>query len=191
MSFARLTRGDWIAWGAALVLLLSLSVDWYSTVQGDEARRIEGLAESSGGLAGQVERDVREDARIVAEGAERNAFQEGGALDRLILVVLLASAGLAFAAGALRAAGRRYEPPRTPSAAAALAAAAGGLLVTYRIAQEPGLDAGTTVKVGALLGLVSAGALALGAASALRAEQRGTAWAEPDAPVPEGEARAA
>lgn len=168
MTFARLTRGDWIAWAAALVLLAALAMDWYGTQLGDEARRIEESAQPNGALAGEVEREVQEDARLVAEGEERNAFQEDGPLDRAILAVLLVSAGLAFLSGLQRAAGR------TPGAAtetAAAAATAGALLVAYRIVQEPGLDAGTTVKLGAVLALIACAALALGAATALRAER--------------------
>jgi hypothetical protein len=172
LTFERLTRGDWIAWGAALVLVVSLALDWYGTEFGDDARRIEETAPTSLPEGD----DLREDARLVAEGEERNPFQADGAVDRVLLVILLAAALLAFAAGALRAAGRRFEPPGTPSAAAAVAGTVGAILVAYRIVQEPGLDAATTVKSGALLGLVAAGALALGAATALRAEQDGTAW---------------
>lgn len=174
MTFARLTRGDWLAWGAALVLIVSMALDWYGSELGDEARRIQELVPS----AAAVE-DVREDARIVAEGEERNPFQADGAVDRLLLVVLLGAALLAFAAGALRAAGRRFAPPATPSAAAAVAGTLGALLVAYRIVQEPGLDVATTVKGGAVLGLVAAGVLALGAADALRSEQDGSAFREP------------
>lgn len=170
MTFARLTRGDWVAWVAALALLLTLALDWYGSQLGDEARRIERTAP-----AAPVAQDLREDARIVAEGQERNAFQADAVIDRVILVVLLSAALLAFAAGVARAAGKRFEPPGTPSAAAALAGVAGAALVAYRIVQEPGLDAATTVKLGALLGLISSGVLALGAAAALRAEQEGRA----------------
>ena len=177
MTFERLTRGDWLAWGAALLLLVSMALDWYGSELGDEARRIQETVPSSAAVE-----DVREDARIVAEGEEKNPFQTDAAVDRLLLIVLLAAAFLAFAAGVLRAAGRRFEPPGTPSAAAAVAGTLGALLIAYRILQEPGLDASTTIKSGALLGLVAAGLLALGAATALRAEQEGTAWAEPKEP---------
>lgn len=171
MTFERLTGADWIAWVAALVLIASLALDWYSTQLGEEARRIEGLAEPSPTPSGQVEREVREDARIVAEGEERNAFQADAAIDRVILGVLLAAALLTIVAVFLRAAGRRPRPPRTPIAAAAIAAAAGAILVAYRIVQEPGLDAATTVKAGAMLGLVAAGVLALAARASARTER--------------------
>jgi hypothetical protein len=151
------------------VLIASMALDWYGSELGDEARRIEETAPTSV-PEGQ---DLREDARLAAEAQERNPFQEDALVDRVLLVTLLAAALLAFAAGALRAAGRSFAPPATPSAAAAAAGTVGALLIAYRIIQEPGLDAATTVKAGALLGLVAAGTLALGAATALRAEQDG------------------
>lgn len=173
MTFERLCATDWVAWFAALVLVASLAVDWYSTQVGDEARRIEDLAEPSQTPSGQVEREVREDARLVAEGEERNAFQPHGTIDRVLLVVLLAAALLAVIAVFARAAGRGGSPPGTPMAAAGVAAAAGALLVAYRIIQEPGLDAGTTVKAGAVLALVAAGVLALAARASARADRAG------------------
>lgn len=174
MNFERLTLGDWVAWGAALLLLASMALDWYGSELGDEARRIEETAPTSIPEG----RELQEDARIAAEAEERNPFQEDGAIDRVLLVTLLAAALLAFAATFLRAAGRRFEPPGTPSAAAAVAGTVGAILVAYRIVQEPGLDAGTTIKLGALLGLLAASVLALGAATALKAEQEGRAWPE-------------
>ena len=168
MSFERLTRGDWIAWVAALALLLVMALDWYGSQLGDEARRIQETAPTV-----QDTQDLRDDARVIAEGEERNAFQADAVVDRVLLVLLLSSVLLAFAAGVLRAAGKRFEPPGTPSAAAALTATLAAVLVAYRMVQEPGLDAATNVKLGALLGLVCAGVLALGAATALRDEQEG------------------
>ena len=172
MTFERLTRGDWIAWVAALALLISMALDWYGSERGDLARRVEETSEAGNPVTGEL----NEEARIVAEGQERNPFQADAAIDRILLVLLLASAALAFAAGVLRALGRRLEPPGTPSAAAAVAATLAALLIAYRIVQEPGLDSATTIKVGALVGLVSAAALAYGAATAMQAEQEGTAW---------------
>lgn len=171
MSLDRLHPGDWVAWAAAIALLLFMSVDWYSTASGEEARRIEELTEPSGALGGEIERTVDEEARIVAEGHERNAFQEDGAIDRFMLVVMLGAIGLTFVALVRRAAGKASKPPGTPIAAAAALAALGAALVAYRIVQEPGLDAGTTVKVGAPLGLLALGVMALGARAAARAEQ--------------------
>jgi hypothetical protein len=77
---------------------------------------------------------------------------------------------MATAAAWLRAAGIRFSPPWTPSAAACLLGLAGALLVAFRIAQKPATDAAAVVKIGAPLGLVCVGVLALGARFAWRAE---------------------
>ena len=110
-----------------------MALDWYSTVAGKEARRIEVLSQPSG-AAGQVEREVRETARFAAEGAERNAWQVTGAVDRIILLGLLATVLLALGAAYLRAAGKRFRPPSTPSALAAVAAVRGQ---AGRLADQP------------------------------------------------------
>lgn len=116
----------------------------------------------------------------MAEGQERNAWQPAGTVDSLILAGLLASFVLAIGAGFLRAAGRRYEPPFTPSAAAAVVAGLTGLLVAYRAVQEPGPASAVTVQSGLALAL-----LALAARSAYRAEDEGRAWKDlPDASAP-------
>lgn len=178
VALRRLTRGDAIAAVAALALLLAMAMDWYGTKLGDEARRIEETARSEGAVAGEVGRRLREDARVVAEREERNAWQAGGAVDRVLLGSLLAAAALALGAGALRAAGRRPGRLPSPSGLAAAAGSVGAVLIAYRMLEQPGLDAEATVKAGALLGLLAVAALALGAADALRAEERGTAWKE-------------
>ena len=136
MTFARLRTADWVAMVAALALLLVMAADWYSTARGDEARNVEENTQGNfSGQAGQDVRDANEAAREVAEGEERNAWQADGAIDRLILVALLATIVLALAAAFLRAAGTRFEPPLTPSALAAIAAGVAALLVAYRILQ--------------------------------------------------------
>lgn len=183
MTRGRLTSGDVIAVAAALALLLVMAMDWYSTKAGEEARRIEGISEPQGALGGEVEREVRQRASESAEGQEQNAWQADAAIDRVILLFLLAAAGLAIAAAALRGTGRRFEPPLTPSALAAVAALVAALLVGYRMVQQPGLDVASTIKSGAPLSLVALGVLALGALRALRAEETGDAWR---APVPAG-----
>ena len=187
MSFARLTRPDAIAMGAALVLLLVMALDWYGTVQGDEARRIEKLAQPQGALGGEVERKVKEDARFAAQSQEKNAWQADGAIDRIILIALLATIGAAIYAAFLRAAGRRFEPPLTPSALTAVLAAVTGVLVAYRLVQEPGFDAATTIKAGLPLALVALGVIALAARAAMGAEEDGSAWSEPAAASAEPE----
>jgi hypothetical protein len=189
MTFERLRPADWVALGAALVLLFVMATDWYATAQGENARRLEQSYSKAPktGEAGEDARDARNRAREAAEGGESNAWQADSAIDRLILVSLLATAGLALAAAIFRAAGRRFEPPWTPSALASIAAIWSALLVAYRIVQEPGLDEFNTVKAGPTLAVIVLGALALAAATAMRAEQAGTAFREPAADR-EGEA---
>jgi drug/metabolite transporter (DMT)-like permease len=79
-----------------------------------------------------------------------------------------------YAAG-YRAAGRRAEPPLTPSAIAAVISAAAALLVAYRIINEPGNDVTTTIKLGAPLGLVCLAVIGVASAHAFQGEAD---WAE-------------
>jgi uncharacterized integral membrane protein len=186
VNYSRLLRADVIAAVAAFALLFVMAMDWYSTAAGDEARRIESLTDpGSGALSGEPDRAVQEQASVKGEEEEKNAWQASGAIDRVLLVLLLAAAVLALAAAYLRAAGKRFSLPVTPSALAALAAVVAGLLVAYRIIQEPGFDEATVVKPGAPLALVVLGVIALAARAAVRAEEAGTAWeaAKPEAPV--------
>ena len=180
MNLERLLRGDVVAAVAALVLLFVMALDWYSTVEAKEARRIEELAQPSGATAGEVERDVRETARFAAEDAEKNAWQAAGAIDRIILLCLLATVLMTIAGGYLRAAGKRFDPPLTPSTLTALAAVLTAVLVAYRTIQEPGLDDATTVESGAPLALIVLGVIALASRAAMREEEDGSAWREPE-----------
>ena len=178
MTFARLLRADAVAMVAALVLLFVMALDWYGTTIGDEARRQEKLAQPQGGEGGQIERGVQEDARLIGEREENNAWQLDGLIDRVILFGLLATVVLAVGAAYLRAAARRFDPPLTPSALAAVTATVTGLLIAYRIIQEPGLDERTVVKSGAPLALVVLAVIALACRSAMAEEEAGTAWRE-------------
>ena len=189
MTFERLRLADWVALLAALLLLFVMAMDWYSTPHGQEARRIQRELSDTPrtGPAGEDFRAARERAKEEAEGSEENAWQADETIDRVILVSLLATAGLAIAAAVFRAAGRQFAPPLTPSALAALAAVGSALLVTYRIVQEPGIDEFSTVKAGPPLALIVLGALALGEALAMRAEAAGTAFREPAPPPTQGD----
>jgi drug/metabolite transporter (DMT)-like permease len=171
MSFERLRAADWIALAAALALIVVMAMDWYSTEEGREARRIERFSEPRGALGGEVEREVRERAREAAEGREKNAWQADGAIDRVILLALLATFVLAVVTAFLRAAGGRFESAWAPSGLTALAAVSSAALVAYRMVQEPGLDAGSTVEAGAPLALLALGVLALASAVTLRSEE--------------------
>ncbi len=172
MTLERLTRGDWVAWVAALALLFATSIDWYSTKAGQEARRIEGLSQPQGAQGAEIERRVQREARERAESQEKNAWQEHAFIDRAILVLILGAVLAATAAAVLRAAERRPEVPITASGLAALLATVAAVLVAYRMIQKPGLDAAATIKPGAPIALGLLGLLALGAASALRDVQR-------------------
>jgi len=176
VNFQRLLRADVIAAAAAFVLLFVMALDWYSTAGGKEARRIEALSRPSGAAGGQAERDIQESAQFAAEGAEKNAWQASGAIDRIILLGLLATVAMAIAAAYLRAFGKRSEPPLTPSALTALAATLTAVAVAYRSFQEPGLDEATTVESGLPLALVALGVIALSCRAAMREEEEGTAW---------------
>jgi hypothetical protein len=194
MTFQRLRLADWVALLAAIALLFVMALDWYSTAEGREARRIQHQ------LTTQPKQDeasedlsvARDQAKEIAEGNEKNAWQADGTIDRLILLSLLATAGLAVAAAFFRAGGRRFDPPWTPSALAALAATVSAVLVTYRIVQEPGFDEASTVQAGAPLAVMVLGVLALAAARALRSEDAGEPFREvpqePEAPAARGPA---
>lgn len=166
--------GHAIAGIAALALLLvTAAVDWYGTVQGDEARRIEEITENpSGAEAGEIDRRLNEDAEIVADRETDKAWEADALVDRILLALLAATILLAVATWFARALGARPTEGLGPAGATALLACAAAMLVAYRVVQEPGLDAATTVKAGPLIGIFLLAAIALGSASALRADDK-------------------
>lgn len=168
MTFARLRPADWVVFVASLALLFTTAADWYSTTSGEEARQIEENARPEEGLpSGQAEAEVERDAGAIAESKERNAWQEDGAIDRLILVCLLLTSALGVLAGFWRASGREARG-LGPYGWTGVAACITALLVLYRILQEPGFDELTTVQIGAPLALGVLGGLAFAAATSLR-----------------------
>ena len=168
MTFSRLRLAHWVVFVAALALLLTTAADWYSTESGEEARKIEEQARPDAGQpGGQVQREVEQDAAALAEARERNAWQEDGAIDRVILIALLATAALGVAAAFRRASGRESDGFGA-FGAAGLAASVTALLVLYRVLQEPGFDENTTIQYGAPLALGVLGVLAFACAAALR-----------------------
>ena len=186
MTFNRLLRSDAVAMVAALALLLVMAVDWYSSTVGERAREVEKLSEPTGGtVADDTQRENQQRAREQAQGEEKNAWQASGLIDKLILLGLLGTIVLAVAGAWLRAAGRRFEPPATPATATAVLAAVTGLLVAYRIIQEPGLDATTTVQTGAPLALIVLAVITLASRESMRREAAGTAWLDERAGAPE------
>jgi hypothetical protein len=174
VRFERLARGHTVAAIAALVLLLVMAMDWYGSQAADAAHQIDNSALTRGSQGG-ASAAVRADAQAVIARDEKNAWQEDDSLGRLLLFMLLGCVFLPLFAAAYRAAGRRAQPPWTPSALAAILAAATALLVAYRIVNEPGNDVTTTVKLGAPLGLLALAAIGLGSAWAFQGEAE---WAE-------------
>jgi drug/metabolite transporter (DMT)-like permease len=178
MSFARLRPADWVAFVAALALLFATAADWYSTEGGRQAREFEQGAPARGEGA-----ELADDAAAAAEGEERNAWQEDGAVDRAILVALLGTAALAILAAFARAAGRPPGDGIGLTAWAGTAAALTALLVLYRVIQEPGFDEVNTVQYGAPLALGLLGVIAFACAMSVRAadEEEGTELREVNA----------
>lgn len=180
MTFARLKPFDWVVFVAALALLFTTAPDWYSTQAGETARQVQEQAQpGEGEPTGQVQAEVEEDAGAIAESKERNAWQEEGAIDRVILVALLLTAVLGVATGFRRATGNEGTGLY---GIAGLAACITALLVLYRILQEPGFDEVTVVKIGGPLALGVLGVLAFACAMAMRERPEGAAMREP----PEG-----
>jgi drug/metabolite transporter (DMT)-like permease len=178
MTFERLRAADWIALLAAFALLFVMALDWYSTAEGRNARQVQHQLSSQPKQDESADdfRAAREQAKEVAQANEKNAWQAKGAIDRVILVALLATVALTVGAAFLRASGKRFEPPWTPSGLAAIAAVGSAALVAYRIVQEPGIDEFSTVQSGALLAVVVLGLIGLASATAMRAEVAGKAF---------------
>jgi hypothetical protein len=181
MTFTRLRLADWVAFVAALALLLVMATDWYTTKAGAEFRRDAGLAISGAQTHGQGP-DLKSAYTQAANNDEKNAWQENRAIDRLILIALLVAAGAAVFAAFARAAGRRFKPPSSPSTVASIAGAAAVVMLAYRILQPPGWNPGAVVKIGAPLGLLCVTVLALAERVAVHNERDGTAWSRVDSP---------
>jgi hypothetical protein len=168
VSFRRLTVGHVIALVGALALLLVMAPDWYTDKVGEQDRYFEDQILPQ--ISNESTPSEKEKQAEAAETHEKNAWQAPAAIDRLILVLLLASAALAIAAAFLRAADRKVGPPSL-SAVATLAALAAAILVAYRILQPPGLNVAAVVKWGAPAGLLCVGLIAVGSRFATLAER--------------------
>lgn len=153
-------RGGWhlIAFFAAMALVLAMSIDWYTTQQGEEFRRVEDVNRNSEDSQRLDSEDV-ERAGQAAENEERNAWQADAFVDRLLLIALLVAFVAAVVAAFMRSAGRRPDPPWNPSAIATVAGVIGTLLVLYRMVQPPGLNDAAVLKSGAPIGLAAVGIL--------------------------------
>ena len=168
MTFERLRPADWVVFVAALALLFTTAPDWYSTTRGEEARQIQKQAGSSDA---QESAEVERTAAALAEAQERNAWQEDGLIDRIILIGLLATAALGVGAAFWRASGRSSDGLGL-FGLTGVAACVTALLVLYRIIQEPGVDELTTVKIGAPLALGVLGVIAFACATSVREPAR-------------------
>jgi hypothetical protein len=157
MTFTRLGRGDLLAMVAALALLLVMATDWWTTKQGENARDVASKIQPQINHDTVPSESAKENA--FADSQEKNAWQAGALIDRLILVALMAAVVLALVAAWARAADRTIGPP-SPSALASLVGLLACALLVYRILQPPGLNAAAVVKPGAPLGLLCVGLLA-------------------------------
>jgi len=165
----RLRLGHVVAFLAAMSLLFIMAGDWYSTVEGIEAREIESRAGQELPGSGLIDQGSVEDARVQAQRAERNAWQATSPLDVLVLIALLVTVALAIAAAALRAAGRSFDPRRSPSALTGGAAIVAFVLVVLQAVARLDLDTSAVFQVGLPLGTIALGAIAVGSAMAVRA----------------------
>jgi hypothetical protein len=171
LTFARLRISDWVVFVAALALLFTSGTVWYSTKAGDEARRVQQEAQPEEGQpSGQSEAEVEREAGALADNAEKTAWEANRTIDRIILICILATAGLGVLAGFWRASGRKARSIG-PYGLCGLMGFVTALLILYRILQEPGLDELTTVKIGAPLTLGVLGIYSFAAATSLRDEE--------------------
>jgi hypothetical protein len=170
MTFTRLGRGDLLAMVAALALLLVMATDWYTTKLGEQARDVQSKILPQVNNQTVPSESAKEGA--FADSQEKNAWQAGALIDRLILIAMVAAAALALVAAWARAADRRIRlGPWSPSAIASIVGLIACLLLAYRILQPPGLNSAAVVKVGAPLGLLCVGLLTVGARAAWRGER--------------------
>jgi Flp pilus assembly protein TadB len=171
LTFERLRLSDWVVFVAALALLFTTALTWYSTKAGDEARRVQQQAQPDEGLpSGQSEAEVEREAGALADNAEKTAWEADDTIDRVILICILATSVLGVLAGFWRASGRRARAIG-PYGLCGLVACITALLVLYRILQEPGLDEQTVIKIGAPLTLAVLGVYAFAAATSLRDDE--------------------
>ena len=145
MTFTRLRLPDWVAFVAALALILVMAMTWYTTKTGEQLRRDARLALPAGQVKGEVF-DVKKQDEQAAAKFEKNAWHDKALIGRLILLALLASAAAAVIAGFARAAGHRFKGRLTPSAIASFAGLAAVVMLAYRILQPPGPNSGAVVR---------------------------------------------
>ncbi|MEA2474664.1 MAG: hypothetical protein QOE06_2579, partial [Thermoleophilaceae bacterium] len=154
-------RGGWqfVAFLAALALIITMSVDWYTTDRGLELRRLEKAAQNTPTATDPA---LDKDAARAAEAQEKTAWQANAFVDRLIAIACVIAFLGAVAAALMRSAGREPKPPWHPSAIATVAGVVGTLLIVYRMVQPPGFNDVAVIRPGAPLGLVALGVLTIG-----------------------------
>jgi hypothetical protein len=182
MTFRRLTPGHVIAFMAALLLLLAMAPDWYTDKVGEQDRFFQHDVVPQ--LNTQTEPSISEQSAEAAKSHEKNAWQASALIDRIILIGLLASAGLGIAAAFMRAAGRERGPTGLATGVGLVTAA----LIAYRIIQPPGMNEAAVVKWGAPAGLLCVGLVAMGSRMAWLREHRDDAEPVDAAADPERDA---
>ena len=168
MTFLRASRGQLLAMVAALVLLLVMAMDWYTTKAGEQARDVQSKVQPQVNAETVPSESSKEGT--FAETQEKTAWQASAVINRIILIALLGAAVCALVAAWLAAAGKKIGPP-SPSALASVLGLVACVLIVYRIIQPPGLNSAAVVKAGAPLGLLCVGLLAFGARVAVRDER--------------------
>lgn len=166
MDTTRLRLGELIAGIAGLILLFSLFLSWYS-VGGD----------FGGGPAGAFAKKLLDQGEI---DTSLTAWQAFSWLD----LVLFVTGVVAIATAVLQMTQRTVAVP----VAASVVTTALGLLATlwilYRIVNQPGPNDVLDVSLGAYLGLLASGAIALGGYLSMREEGSGYAGGGPDGGIP-------
>lgn len=156
MSLDRLNRGEAIATASAVVLFVSMFLDWYGYGY-----------EQQGNLLGYLNLFV----------SNTNAWE---AL-HVISLVLVTTITVTLGAGLLALFDSEWKPAVAPSAAVSVLGGLSFLSVLFRIISPPGLE-GTSVtfhgepRFGIYLGLLAAAGISCGGYAAMRG--RGTSFAK-------------
>jgi hypothetical protein len=157
MRLGRLNRGEAIAAGSALVLLVAMFLDWFDPVVSGQVGRIAYVSVSSGGSA-------------------------WNSLGWLSLALMLAAIGAAAAAVLLRLRASAWKPAIPPAAWVAVLGGLATAMNLWLIIDPPGLGTvgGVTINAtpqpGAYLGLLAAAGIAYGGYRAMGL--RGSSFAQ-------------
>lgn len=149
MELDRLSLGEKIAAGSAVLLFILMFFDWF----GAEVSSVTGFS-----------------GEVPGDGA--NAWE---ALD-IIPIFLMAAIVCALGVAVIRLTDADFEPPVSANAVVAAVGGLAVLLIAYRILDAPGggdfggVTVDTTLKLGIFLALIAAGGIAYGGYSAMREE---------------------